>query len=86
MGGAVFASLDGETNFASAPEQVESALRGAISSIGDRLSGARKTDRLPALTEPSVTREALRVPISSRVRNRETIRVAPTSASPAICR
>ena len=75
MGGAVFASLDGETNFASAPEQVESALRGAISSIGDRLSGARKTDRLPALTEPSVTREALRVPISSRVRNRETIRV-----------
>ncbi len=75
MGGAVFASLDGETNFASAPEQVESALRGAISSIGDRLSGAHKTDRLPALTEPAVAREALRVPISSRVRNRETIRV-----------
>ncbi len=75
MGGAVFASLDGETNFASAPEQVESALRGAISSIGDRLSGVHKTDRLPALTEPAVTREALRVPISSRVRNRETIRV-----------
>jgi murein DD-endopeptidase MepM/ murein hydrolase activator NlpD len=75
MGGAVFASLDGETNFASAPEQVESALRGAISSIGDRLSGVRKTDRLPALTEPAVTREALRVPIASRVRNRETIRV-----------
>ena len=75
MGGAVFASLDGETNFASAPEQVESALRGAISSIGDRLSGVHKTDRLPALTEPAVTREAVRVPISSRVRNRETIRV-----------
>src|SRR5215471_12534870 len=31
MGGAVFASLDGETNFASAPERVGSALRGAIS-------------------------------------------------------
>ena len=30
MGGAVFASLDGETNFATAPERVESALRGAI--------------------------------------------------------
>ena len=75
MGGAVFASLDGETNFASAPEQVESALRGAISSIGDRLSGVHKTDRLPALSEPAVAREALRVPISSRVRNRETIRV-----------
>jgi murein DD-endopeptidase MepM/ murein hydrolase activator NlpD len=75
MGGAVFASLDGETSFASAPEQVESALRGAISSIGDRLSGVHKTDRLPALTEPAVTREALRVPIASRVQNRETIRV-----------
>ena len=75
MGGAVFASLDGETNFASAPEQVESALRGAISSIGDRLSGVRKTDRLPALSESSVEREVLRVPISSRVRNRELVRV-----------
>jgi murein DD-endopeptidase MepM/ murein hydrolase activator NlpD len=75
MGGAVFASLDGETNFASAPEQVESVLRGAISSIGDRLSGVRKTDRLPALSESSVAREVLRVPISSRVRNLETVRV-----------
>ena len=75
MGGAVFASLDSETNFASAPEQVESALRGAISSIGDRLSGVHKTDRLPALSEPAVARELLRVPIASRVRNRETIRV-----------
>ncbi|HEX4043235.1 MAG TPA: peptidoglycan DD-metalloendopeptidase family protein [Xanthobacteraceae bacterium] len=75
MGGAVFASLDGETNFASAPEQVESALRGAISSIGDRLSGARKTDRLPALSEPAVAHEVLRVPISSRTLNREVVRV-----------
>jgi murein DD-endopeptidase MepM/ murein hydrolase activator NlpD len=75
MGGAVFASLDGETNFASAPEQVESALRGAISSIGDRLSGARKTDRLPAQSEPAVAREVLRVPISSRLHNREVVRV-----------
>ena len=75
MGGAVFASLDGETNFASAPEQVETALRGAISSIGDRLSGLRKTDRLPALSEPSVARQTLRVPTSSRVNNRELVRV-----------
>ena len=37
MGGAVFASLDGQTNFASAPEQMESALRGAITGIGDRI-------------------------------------------------
>jgi murein DD-endopeptidase MepM/ murein hydrolase activator NlpD len=77
MGGAVFASLDGETNFASAPERVESALRGAISSIGDRLSGLRKTDRLPALSEPSVSRTSLRVPTSTHVRNRELVRVRP---------
>ena len=64
MGGAVFASLDGETNFAAAPERVETALRGAVASIGDRLSGMRKTDRLPAISEPSVVRQILRVPTS----------------------
>jgi murein DD-endopeptidase MepM/ murein hydrolase activator NlpD len=77
MGGAVFASLDGQTNFAAAPEQVETALRGAISSIGDRLSGLRKTDRLPALSETSVARQILRVPTSTRVRDRELVRVRP---------
>ena len=77
MGGAVFASLDGETTFASAPERVETALRGAISSIGDRLSVLRKTDRLPALSEPSVARQVLRVPTLSRVRDRELVRVRP---------
>ena len=45
MGGAVFASLDGETNFATIPERVESALRGAIGGIGEKLT--RKADRLP---------------------------------------
>jgi len=77
MGGAVFTSLDGETNFAAAPERFESALRGAISSIGDRLSGLRKTDRLPALSEPSVARQILRVPTSTHVRDRELVRVRP---------
>jgi len=77
MGGAVFASLDGETNFATAPERVETALRGAISSIGDHLSGLHKTDRLPALSEPSVARQILRVPTSTHVRDRELVRVRP---------
>ncbi len=76
MGGAVFASLDGQTNFASAPEQVETALRGAISGIGERI-GLHKTDRLPALIEPSVERQIVRVPTSSRVRDRELVRVRP---------
>jgi murein DD-endopeptidase MepM/ murein hydrolase activator NlpD len=77
MGGAVFASLDGETNFASAPERVESALRGAITSIGDRLSGLRKTDRLPPLSEPSVARQVLRIPYSTHAHDRELVRVRP---------
>jgi hypothetical protein len=77
MGGAVFASLDGETNFAAAPERVGSALRGAISSIGERISALRKTDRLPALSEPSVARQFLRVPTLSRQRDRELVHVRP---------
>jgi murein DD-endopeptidase MepM/ murein hydrolase activator NlpD len=74
MGGAVFASLDGQTNFATAPERVEVALRGALSSIGDHLGGFRKADRLPAISEPSVTRQVLRVPTSTHVRDRELVR------------
>jgi murein DD-endopeptidase MepM/ murein hydrolase activator NlpD len=74
MGGAVFASLDGETNFASAPERVEMALRGAIGSLGDRLTAFRKADRLPAPNEASVTRQMLRMPITTRIRDRELVR------------
>src|SRR5438552_18405267 len=46
MGGAVFAALDGETNFATVPERVELALRAPLNGIADRL-GMRKSDRLP---------------------------------------
>jgi murein DD-endopeptidase MepM/ murein hydrolase activator NlpD len=74
MGGAVFASLDGETNFAAAPERVEMALRGAIAGVGGRLSGIRKTDRLAAVSETSVARQLMRVPITTRVRDRELVR------------
>ena len=78
MGGAVFASLDGETTFAAAPEYFGSALRGALNSIGDHIAGGlHKTDRLPALSEANVAREVLRVPTVSRSRERETVRVRP---------
>jgi murein DD-endopeptidase MepM/ murein hydrolase activator NlpD len=77
MGGAVFASLDGETNFAAAPERVETALRGAVAGAAERLSAAHKTDRLPALSEASVARQTLRVPSSTRVREREVVRTRP---------
>ena len=74
MGGAVFASLDGETNFASAPERVEMAVRGALANLGNHLSGIRKTDRLAALSEISVARHIVRVPITTRVRDRDFVR------------
>jgi murein DD-endopeptidase MepM/ murein hydrolase activator NlpD len=77
MGGAVFASLDGETNFATAPERVGSALRGALSSLGGRLTGLRKTDRLLAQSEPKVEREVLRVPNVTHSHDREMVRVRP---------
>jgi murein DD-endopeptidase MepM/ murein hydrolase activator NlpD len=77
MGGAVFASLDGQTTFAAAPERVETALRGALNSLGDRLSGVHRSDRLPAPNEPSVVHEVLRVSSITRSGNRELVRVHP---------
>ena len=77
MGGAVFASLDGETTFAAAPEWAGTALRGALSNIGDHIAGLRKTDRLPTFTEAAVEREVLRVPTVTRSREREMVRVRP---------
>src|SRR5881397_1863415 len=47
MGGAVFASLGGDTNFATVPERVELALRSAVSAIGGLAANSRKSDRLP---------------------------------------
>jgi murein DD-endopeptidase MepM/ murein hydrolase activator NlpD len=75
MGGAVFAALDGETNFAAVPERVEAALRGAFGA-GDR-TGARKADRLPPVLEPNVSRQIIRVSTTSRSGDRELVRVRP---------
>jgi murein DD-endopeptidase MepM/ murein hydrolase activator NlpD len=78
MGGAVFASLDGETNFAAVPERLEAALRGAISNVGERLgTTARKSDRLPPVVESNVARQAFRVSLPTRVGDREIMRVRP---------
>ena len=76
MGGAVFTSLDGEAHFAALPERMESALRGAIGS-GDRLAGPRKSDRLPPVGEANARRVVIRDSITSRVGNREVVRVRP---------
>jgi hypothetical protein len=59
MGGAVFASLDGETNFATVPERIESALRGAIGNVGDRSPANRKSDRCrPRVSRPAHARRS----------------------------
>src|SRR6185312_4318004 len=75
MGGAVFTSLDGEANFASLPERVEVALRGALGVGADK--GAHKSDRLPTAEEPTFARQVIRVSTINRVGNHEVVRVRP---------
>src|SRR5215831_8649658 len=76
IGGAVFASLDGETTFARVPERVESALRGAFGA-NDRTNALRKSDRLPPPGEQSAARSMVRVSTVTRVGNRDVVRVRP---------
>jgi murein DD-endopeptidase MepM/ murein hydrolase activator NlpD len=71
MGGAVFASLDGQSNFATVPERVQPALRGS----SDRATTARKSDRLPPPSESIAQRRVIRDTQTSRVGNREIVRV-----------
>jgi murein DD-endopeptidase MepM/ murein hydrolase activator NlpD len=71
MGGAVFASLDGQSNFATVPERVQPALRGS----SDRPAAARKADRLPPPSESVAQRRVIRDTQTSRVGNREIVRV-----------
>jgi murein DD-endopeptidase MepM/ murein hydrolase activator NlpD len=79
MSGAVFASLDGETNFATVPERIEAAVRGAVAGAAERLSNsARKNDRLPPPTETTSARQVIRVSTTTRGSgNREIVRVRP---------
>jgi murein DD-endopeptidase MepM/ murein hydrolase activator NlpD len=74
MGGAVFAALDGQTNFATVPERVEIALRGAVG--GDRAGAVtRKADRLPGAVETNSLRQTIRFSQASRgANNREVMR------------
>jgi murein DD-endopeptidase MepM/ murein hydrolase activator NlpD len=77
MGGAVYASLDGEANFAAVPEHIEAGLRGALGAA-DRTAAARKTDKLPALGETNAARQIIRVSTTTRgLGNREIVRVRP---------
>jgi len=76
IGGAVFASLDGEMTFARVPEHVESALRGAFGA-NDRTVSLHKSDRLPPPGEATASRDVVRVSTVTRVGNRDVMRVRP---------
>jgi murein DD-endopeptidase MepM/ murein hydrolase activator NlpD len=76
IGGAVFASLDGEMTFARVPERVESALRGAFSA-NDRTVSLHKSDRLPPPGESTASRSVMRVSTVARVGNHDVMRVRP---------
>ena len=76
IGGAVFASLDGEMTFAKVPERVEGALRGAFGA-NDRSSSLHKSDRLPPPGETTAARNVVRVSTVTRVGNRDVMRVRP---------
>ena len=73
MGGAVYAALDGEANFAAVPERVESYLRGPLQP--DRIAaGPRKTDRLPPAGEINSARQVFRMSAPTRSGDREIMR------------
>ena len=75
IGGAVFTALDGETTFASVPERIEGALRGAFGA--NEKATTRKTDRLPPPSEATAARQVIRVSRAERVGNRDIMRVRP---------
>src|SRR5262249_57937093 len=62
MGGAVFAALDGVTNFAAVPETVETALRGVLGAPGEK---SRKSDQLPTAPGKSAARNLIPHPATS---------------------
>ncbi len=76
IGGAVFASLDGEMTFAKVPERVEGALRGAFGA-NDKTASLRKSDRLPPPGESTAARSVVRVSTVTRVGARDVMRVRP---------
>jgi murein DD-endopeptidase MepM/ murein hydrolase activator NlpD len=76
IGGADFASLDGEMTFAKVPERVEGALRGAFGA-NDKTASLHKSDRLPPPNEATAARNIVRVSTVTRVGNRDVMRVRP---------
>ena len=72
MGGAVFAALDGEAHFAANAERVEFGVRAGL---GNRAT-ARKSDRLPPITDTNAARQVIRVTTMTKVGERE-VKLSP---------
>lgn len=77
MGGAVYAALDGDHRFASMPETVRNALRGALAQGERAANTARKGDRMSLLSETSTARQTFRISTTTKVGDREIIKVRP---------
>jgi len=75
MGGAVYAALDREANFAAIPERVEVALRGTLA--GPERQMARKGDKLQPAPETPGARQVIRAALTTRVGEREVVRNRP---------
>jgi murein DD-endopeptidase MepM/ murein hydrolase activator NlpD len=74
MGGAVYAALDGEYQFASLPEMA----RLAIKEVSDRVSNiSAKGDRMSLLGEHVTARQIIRVSTTQRSGDHEVVRVRP---------
>ena len=70
MGGAVFASLDGEANFAAGATPVEAPAQ----DVAAEKNVSHKSDRLPALGEANLARQVIPISTISKVGNREVMR------------
>ena len=73
MGGAVFASLDGETNFAAIPN-IGNVIHNTLNTIADKLT-PRKGDRMPPASDVTAARQVVRDTRPVRIGDREVMRV-----------
>lgn len=77
MGGAVYAALDGEHRFALMPEKVRNAIRGALAAGEKPVNSTRKGDRMSLLGDASTARQTFRVSTTTKMGDREIIKVRP---------
>jgi len=77
MGGAVYAALDREANFAATPERVEASLRGSLTAAEKQAAAPRKADKLQPVAESPSARQIVRIPTTIRFGDREAMRMKP---------